>query len=152
MGVAIAHNLLQQGIQTINLIAVQQFKLLLNTCLNSFKAGNVEPGRRIFQLLQPCRIQPGLFTNLDILFNAPMKFFKLSSSQPFPGIGQADLVVHRKTGIPAFNFLLNGTLCIQIQFFHVLNGLLGFSVGAVLQDGKPPTPIIRISHGPFLQS
>ena len=107
MGVAIAHNLLQQGIQTINLIAVQQFKLLLNTCLNSFKAGNVKPGGRIFQLLQPCRIQPGLFTDLDILFNAPMKFFKLSSGQPFPGIGQADLVVHRKTGIPAFNFFLN---------------------------------------------
>ena len=106
MGVAIAHNLLQQGIQTINLIAVQQFKLLLNTCLNSFKAGNVEPGRHIFQLLQPCRIQPGLFTDLDILFNAPMKFFKLSSGQPFPGIGQADLVVVRKPGIPAFNFLL----------------------------------------------
>ena len=112
----------------------------------------MEPGGRIFQLLQPCRIQPGLFTDLDILFNAPMKFFKLSSGQPFPGIGQADLVVVRKPGVPAFNFLLNGTLGIQIQFFHVLNGSLGFSMGAVLQDGKPPTPIIRISHGPFLQS
>ena len=112
----------------------------------------MKTSRSVFQLLDPFFWKVGFLCGLHILFRCPLEFFKLSSSQHFPGFCQSNIVVGGKTLIPTFNVLLNCLFSFPVNIFKALKVFISLFVGRFFKNGEPAPPIVSIFHGVTLPS